>query len=94
MWRVVLVTLIVLVLLALMVLVSFLTGVKTAEREARSEDRAGLAGAVFLRRAMSLLNDMISPTDLDQFSTLNAVHRERAVRLLADYNTKFRKGSQ
>jgi hypothetical protein len=94
MWRVVLATALVLGALACLVLAAFLAGVRSAEATARKEDRAGLAGAIMLRQAMTLLTDMTNPTNLDEFSSLNTVHRERAIRLVASYNTKFRKGSQ
>jgi hypothetical protein len=94
MWRVVLFTVLALASLAVCALLVFMAGVKSAESTARKEDRAGLAGAVMLRQAVVLLNDMVNPTNLDEFSTINTIHRERAIRLVASYNTKFRKGSK
>jgi len=94
MWRVVLLTIFGLMCLGSGLFFSFLAGVKSAEATARKEDRAGLAGAVMLRQAVNLLNDMVNPTNLDEFSALNTTHRDRATRLVASYNTKFRKGSQ
>ena len=93
MWRVVLLTIFALAVLVIGAASCFVAGIKAAEREARTNDKAGLTGATYLRRMAVLLDDMINPTDLNEFSTLNTVHRERALRLLADYNNKFRKGS-